>query len=441
MDRVAINLSWLLTLRWGAIAGQLALILLVSWGMGVDLPLVPLLTIIVLAALSNAVAVWWFRRGHAVHEWTPGAFMLADVLLLTALLYCSGGPYNPFSFLYLVNIALAAVVLSGLWTWLLVAVSLLCFGFLFLDHVSLPVIHDHGSGEHLSLHLQGMWVAFGVAACFIVYFVQRLTRALAARDAELAAARNLSARHERLASLATLAAGAAHQLATPLSTIAVVSKELERHLGRDERSVETIGDVRLIREQVERCREILLQMAADAGESTGEAIVPVTAKELVALAVQGVAGRERLQVELTGEASAVSLVTPVRSIAQALRALIKNALEASGSAPVRISVATRGATCQVDVRDQGIGMSSDVLAHAGEPFFTTKGPERGMGLGLFLCRTLVERIGGALTLTSAPQQGTTATMVLPLSAAPAAPPSVATAGNDAPGEESTYGRA
>lgn len=417
LDRLTINLTWLLALRWGSVLGQLAMILLAKWGMSVPLPLGPLLAIIAFAAASNAAAVWWLRGGRSVPEWTPGALMLLDLLLLTGLLYFSGGPYNPFSFLYVVNIALAAVVLGGLWPWLLVAVSLACFGFLFLDHVSLPVIHDHGAGDHLSLHLQGMWVAFAVAAGFIVYFVQRVTRALEAREAELTAARNLTARHEKLASLATLAAGAAHQLATPLSTIAVVTKELERQLERDQRGNEAVADARLIREQVERCRSILLQLAADAGESTGEAIVPVSPQELIDAALQGIAGRERLQVRLGSDAAALRLIMPVRSVAQALRALAKNALEASGAAPVEIRVGARDGSCLLEIHDRGSGMTSDVLARVGEPFFTTKGPDRGMGLGLFLCRTVVEGIGGQLTLTSKPQQGTTATVVLPLSAA------------------------
>lgn len=410
---MAINLTWLLALRWGAVVGQLAMILLAKWVMGVPLSLTPLLSIIAIAAASNAVAVWWFRAGRPFPEWSPGALMLFDVLVLTGLLYFSGGPYNPFSFLYVVNIALAAVVLGGMWPWFLVAVSLGCFAFLFFDHVSLHVIHDHGSGDHLGLHLQGMWVAFGVAAGFIVYFVQRVRRALEARDAELAAARSLTARHEKLASLATLAAGAAHQLATPLSTIAVVSKELEREL----RSHDAIGDARLIREQVERCRSILQQMAADAGESTGEAIVSVTAQELIDTALNGIPGRERLQVHLAQDAARLRLMMPMRSIAQAVRALAKNALEASGGEPVEIRVAARNGSCELEVRDRGGGMSNEVLAHAGEPFFTTKGPESGMGLGLFLCRTVVEGIGGTLTLHSVPQQGTTATVVLPPAAA------------------------
>src|SRR5678816_3926654 len=119
MDRLAINLTWLLALRWGAIAGQLVMILLAKWGMDVPLPLGPLLSVIAFAAVSNTVGIWWFHGGRPVPDWSPGALMLLDIVLLTALLYFSGGPYNPFSFLYLVYIALAAVVLGGLWPWLL----------------------------------------------------------------------------------------------------------------------------------------------------------------------------------------------------------------------------------------------------------------------------------------------------------------------------------
>src|SRR5690606_36216657 len=133
--------------------------------------------------------------------------------------------------------------------------------------------------EHMHTHLRGMWVALGVAAGFIVYFLMRVTRALAQREEELARARHLAARQEKLASLATLAAGAAHELSTPLSTIATVARELERHL--QDGSAEQREDVGLIRSQVERCRAILWQMSAEAGESAGEGLSRVTAGELL----------------------------------------------------------------------------------------------------------------------------------------------------------------
>ncbi len=286
----------------------------------------------------------------------------------------------------------------------------------------------HGPAE-MNRHVEGMWIAFGLAAVFIVYFVQRVTRALAAREAELEAARLATARHEKLASLATLAAGAAHQLSTPLSTIAVVAKELEHQLAHSDAGEEPVADARLIREQVERCRDILTQMAADAGESAGESTTTVRIAEILESARRGLADAERVAVDLTAAERTVLRVPP-RALAQALRALIRNALDATPvSAAVRITARTGDSRCSIEVRDSGGGMSREVLARAGEPFYTTKAPGKGMGLGLFLARAVVERLGGSLELDSSEGRGTCARVVLPM---PAEHPSEAAADESAP---------
>lgn len=407
----AVNFSWLLQLRWGSIAGQLTLILIVHGVLGFSLPLAPLFLCVAIEAVSNAAFALRLRRSAEVQPWMPGLLMGLDVALLTAMLRLTGGPFNPFTTLYLVNIALAAVVLPATWSWFLTALSLLCFGLLFLDRALLG--GGGGHADHLQMHLQGMWVAFGLAAGFIVYFVHRVTRSLAQRDAELAAARALTARHEKLASLATLAAGAAHQLSTPLSTIAVVAKELERHLERRDVDEATVADARLIREQVERCRDILLQLAADAGESTGEAIQPMAVDLLLQAAVRGLPA-ESISLSISPAARAELLVAPPRALAQALRGIVKNACEASPpGSQVRVRVDRDAGGWAIEVADRGHGMAEEVLAHAGEPFFTTKGPDKGMGLGVFLARTVVERLGGSFSLDSVLGQGTRAQLRLP----------------------------
>jgi two-component system sensor histidine kinase RegB len=407
----SINFAWLIRLRWGAIAGQLVTVLGVAHVMGIELPLVPLLSVIAVEAASNvgcAIAV----RGRAPREWWLVAVMAFDTLVLTALLYFSGGPFNPFSFLYLVQIALAAVVLRARWTWMLVLLSLACSALLFAVHRELT-LDGNSHAEHMSFHLRGMWVAFGVAAAFIVYFLMRVTRALAARDADLTAARHAAAQQERLASLATLAAGAAHELATPLSTIALAAKELERQITGEGALAD---DVKLIRAQVERCREILERMAADAGQSAGEGMAPVSVEELVKGSLVGLRNQPPIDVALDGVA-ATTLTLPRRAIAQALHGLLRNAQDAScGKGQVQLSAAAEGEWLRLSVRDRAGGMPPDVLARAGEPFFTTKPPGRGMGLGLFLSRTLAERLGGELRLESRLGEGTTATLSLPLGA-------------------------
>lgn len=425
MTREAINFSWLIKLRWGAIAGQIVTILGVARVVGVELPMTALFAVIAVELLSNIVCVAAARR-RTPPEWWCGVVMALDVVLLTALLHLTGGPFNPFSFLYLVEISLAAVILRARWTWTLVLVSLVGSGALFVGPREALVAR----GDHMQLHLRGMWVAFGVAATFIVYFLMRVRRDLEAREADLVNAQRRGARQERLASLATLAAGAAHELATPLGTIALAAKELERRLGAladadAVADVVAIEDVQLIRAQVGRCRGILDSMAAEAGQSAGEPPRDVPLAELLRSAVDGLRAEPPIEVDL-GAIDGQRLCVPPRAVAQAVKSLLKNAQDASQPhTPVRLSASISAAEVHIEVLDRGSGMAEAILARAGEPFFTTKEPGRGMGLGLFLTRTVVEQLGGQLALTAREGGGTRALVTLP-----AAPGTSAPAKND-----------
>lgn len=433
-----INFSWLVRLRWGAIAGQAAAIACVHFAMSIPLPLAWLGGILIVSVIYNVACATWARRTELVRERMVGLSMAGDVVLLTALLYFTGGPFNPFSFLYLVHIALAAVVLRSWWTWSLVALSLACFGALFIDPTGGTVGHagsmDHSahahhmghsgmdhSGSIMDMHLQGMWVAFGIAAAFIVYFVSRVTRDLAAREAELLRVRSIAGRNEKLAALATLAAGAAHELATPLSTIAIAAKDLERTLepgpaGAPPAAPSALAeDVRLIRSEVDRCRTILRQMSVEAGQSGGESMVPTQPEQLVELALEGLPQRALVEVSIDRAVGERSLHLPAQALALALRGVLKNAVEAAGAGGrVELRVSRDGQDCSIEVRDQGTGMPARVLERVGEPFFTTKDPGQGMGLGLFVARALCEQIGGRLEIESVEGLGTTVRMNVPL---------------------------
>ncbi len=345
--------------------------------------------------------------------------MAFDIVLLTILLLLTGGPFNPFSFLYLVHVTLAAVVLPTSWTWGLFALSLGCFGSLFVQRAWLPldVQTQMNHADQMRMHMQGMWIAFAVAAAFICYFVTRVRQSLGLREAELLRARTLASRGEKLASLATLATGAAHELSTPLSTIAVVAKELERSLTQAQSSVQAIADAELIRREVERCREILQRMAASAEQSSERELLPVSVRDLITSAMEGLPRAQEVVIDLPDEVALCVLHAEPQATAQALRSVLKNALQASpAGTEVLVSAKLRAEACRIEVRDQGAGMNEDVLARAGEPFFTTKEPGEGMGLGLFLTRVIVERVGGQVELDSKPGQGTTVALTIPRSA-------------------------
>jgi two-component system sensor histidine kinase RegB len=406
--------AWLVRLRFGAVLGQLIVIATVGLALDMQLPLIPLGVVMALELCVNVWAIALLRSGRAVEERHVTLGVGADLLLFSALLYFSGGPANPFSFLYLIHIALAAVVLPTRTSFLLVAVALACSLGLFWAHVPLPHDHAHHQ-EHYDWHMRGMWVAFGLAACFIVYFIQRVLRELRAVEEELLASRERATRGEAVAALAMLSAGAAHELGSPLSTIALASGELLRRLPADGPGAAAREDVELIKSQVERCRAILDQLASEAGQAKGGSFGDLDWRAIVERSVAGFdAGRLLIEapqgrdVRLTGSLTAVS---------QALRNLVSNAFDASGErGAVRLGVAQSGGELQFRVEDDGPGMDQSVLARATEPFFTTKPRGQGMGLGLFLAQSVAEQMGGRLVLDSAPGRGTRASLVLPLPA-------------------------
>ena len=225
-------------------------------------------------------------------------------------------------------------------------------------------------------------------------------------------ARNLASRQERLASLATMAAGAAHELATPLGTVALVAKELERSLTRTG-DTQAVDDARLIREQVGRCRMILDQMAGSTA-AAGEGIEARTVDELLDETLTTVRAAPPIERRVPPEVGRLPVKLPPRAVCQALRSLVTNAQDASpADGKVVVSAARDAGGLRLDVLDLGDGMPAEILARIGEPFFTTKEPGRGMGLGLYLARAVVESVGGSLAIDSRLGEGTRVSVVIP----------------------------
>jgi len=408
----SLALPWIVRLRYGVLIGQTALILAARYLFEIKLPIEWLTLPLATVAVSNLL----FRRASETLgvRRSLGSFLALDTVCLTALLALSGGPANPFSLLYLVQITLSAVVLSREWTWGLGILSMACFGFLFPLHVRVSIFEGHHTGEGFSVHLIGMWIAFATGTLLITVLIGKISEALRKREQEVLSLQHQLARHERLASIVTLSAGAAHELGSPLATIAIAAKDLEVAASTSENGGAVYSDARLIRAEVERCSQILLQMSARGAEPHGEAPSPVDLGQFVKTVHKGFAAQAQRQIQVTTSGKSGPVLLPKEATRQALSALIKNALDSSPDGlPVSVSAEATEKCVRFVVIDLGSGMGPEILERIGEPFFTTKAPDNGMGLGTFLVRVFAERLGGDLIFESEPGKGTRATLELP----------------------------
>lgn len=412
LDGVA--LPWLVTVRWAGVLAQVAAVVAGAQGLtGTTQVSLPLL-LIGAAAVSNVWLSWRLGRRKAVTMATGGWLVCADVAILSWLLHGAGGVLNPVSIFYLVYIVLAALVLDRIWGWVVTSLSIGGYGLLFLappDEVALA-----GSMHpEIGLHVRGMWLAFAATSSIVAILVARLASLIERRDRALAALRDRTTRDARLAAMSTLAAGAAHELSTPLGTIAVAARELELALDKAPVDAESRADARLIRDEVERCRRLLHDMAGRFSQPLGEGATAQPLDAVLAAALAELAPTERQRVRRRVERDPAPVVWPTSVVTRALVNVIRNGLQAS-PAGVPVDVATEVAgngAVTIRVVDAGTGMSPEVLARAGEPFYTTKAQGEGTGLGLFVARSTIEQLGGTLTVVSRGGAGTTVTISLP----------------------------
>lgn len=406
-DRAAATgAEWLARMRWGALGIQTAAILIATEGLDVALPVMPMWLLVAIGVASN---LWLaYRVANAGHL---GAFLVLDVALLSGLLYLSGGPTNPFSIIYVVYIAMSAVMLSPRWTWTIAGLSIVSFAALFVVHVPSEHLGHAGHGGGFQAHLYGMFIALVLAVALITYFVSQLSLELRRRERALAEAEERTHRWGKLASIATLAAGAAHELGTPLGTIAVAAKEMERGARKVPGGEGLVQDAELIREELERCRLVLDRMAAAGGEHVGEAVSVFSAEDLFdeVRARLGWELAERWQTRTEVE----SIRAPREALVQMVENVARNGFDACAEGRVSLDVKSLEGAVELRFIDEGHGMDPDVVKRATEPFFTTKDAGDRMGLGLFLARTLLDSLGGQLSIESAGGEGTTIRVILP----------------------------
>jgi len=421
-----VTLVWLVRLRWAFLVAQLVAMPIAHVGCGITVSWWALAATGVVIGASNLILprlpVDWPR------SWVMGSALILDIALMTVLFASSGGAMNPFTVFYIVHVTLSAIVLPTKWTIALATLSMAGFGVLFLIPDAAPAKHVHVPGMDMSKgpgmsHLQGMWIAFALAAALTAFFVARITRALAIQREQIATLRETAARNARLAALTTLAAGAAHELNSPLATIAVAAHEAKLRAEKLAAAEPVAEDLRLILEEVDRAQDILHRMAARA-EHGGDASTTTLGELATKIRDQlGEPRASRVDVafdEASGGSGGRDAIVelPTEQLAQSVVALVRNALDASApSERVAVKLGQAHDAVEVRVSDRGSGIPAEVLAKVGEPFFTTKEPGRGLGLGVFLARAFFESRGGTLAIEARAGGGTTVLGRLPGSGA------------------------
>lgn len=397
---------WLTRLRVVAAIVDAALVAVILALPDADIPLRTVLPLLMLSALVNTGLAYRLGRGQVTSRSALTVSLLLAVVLLTGLLDLTGGPFNPFAVVYLAQVALAFVSLGRPSGWAVGLMALGSYATLLYWHTIEGVVVHHRINDFVT-HLYTMWVATTTTAELVGFFAVQATNAIEEMRAR-------ATRSERLVTLTTLAAGAAHELSTPLGTIALAARELERAATSTGADAAIVDDARLIRTEVDRCRLILDQMSGRAGGSSADEPAPLDVRTIVDEVCAHLPAERRARVRVDITPPLPEVFASRAGLRQVLSSLVANALDAGGTdLPVELSAMALDdpGLLRIIVRDRGPGMSPEVLARAGEPFFTTKEPGKGLGMGLFLARIFAERSSGALTIET--NAGTTVMLDLP----------------------------
>ncbi|MDH5612997.1 MAG: ATP-binding protein [Gammaproteobacteria bacterium] len=403
----SINIKRIIWLRLIVLVGEVIAVWMTTSYLHIELPLFPIsvvlsvIFIVSIASLIRLRILWPVSNNELFLQ------LVIDVIALTFLLYYCGGSTNPFAPLFLLPLVLTAATLAGWYAWLMVALTISCYSLLLFFYIPFPETHSmHGEG--FRLHVVGMWLGFIFSALLIAGFTARMAITVQRQNKKIADLREKHLKHEHVLALGTLAAGAAHELGTPLSTMAILLKDLTPDMPLTESKLNTLKN------QVDRCKTILGSISAASGEIRAESgRISKLDDYLFNLLERWHRTREDITVQsdFKGSQPAPSIVVD-QTLDQALLNILNNAADAS---PDNIEVEGHWSDKELIliVSDRGHGLSPELEEKAGETIMSTK--QDGMGLGLFLTYTTLERLGGEVRIYNREGGGVKCQINLPLS--------------------------
>ena len=413
-----VRLDTILRLRWLTALGQLAAIFIVVQGLNFDVPVVPCMAIVALAAAVNLALQIAFNPMQRLEPVYAAALLALNIAELAGLLYFTGGLQNPFSFLFLAPVLISATALPIRMTIALGIFAAICATALGVFHMPLPWEGD----DPLVLppvYLVGVWLSILLAIGVTSLYAFQMTEEARKLSDALAATELVLTREQHLTQLDGLAAAAAHELGTPLSTIFLISRELEKTVPRDD---PLRDDIETVREQAQRCRDILSKIAQLSASGA-----PFDRMPLSTLIEEAVAPHRdfdiaiKVRIAVAASAEPVAMRNP--AILYGVGNILENAVDFARSA-VEVNARWNESTIEIVISDDGPGVAPDILKRIGEPYLSRRPGEagepahRGLGLGVFIARTLLERTGARISFSNRmfPDHGAVVQIVWPRTA-------------------------
>lgn len=395
----SLRLQTLIWLRWLAVAGQALTVFVVAVVLHFDLPLLETILLVSALGIVNMTLALWFPPTHRLQPGAALALLGFDLLQMGGLLFITGGLANPFASLLCVPVIISFASLPLKHSLCLLVFAMSCATLLALTPYPIPWRGDETLVVH-PLLLLAFWAAIVSMMVFAAFYAYRVSMEATLLADALAATELVLEREKHLSQLDGLAAAAAHELGTPLATISVVAKEMERELKNDERFGE---DVALLRSQSERCRDILRRLTSLSAESEDH----LRRLPLSSLVEEVIAPHRQFDIKIVLVEKGDRATEPVgarnAAIMYGLGNLIENAVDFARSC-VTITVEHTKDIVAITIEDDGAGFAPDVLTHIGEPYMSARSNQNeragGLGLGLFIAKTLLERSGASLKFTN-----------------------------------------
>ena len=407
------NLRQLIELRWLAVVGQLATVLVVHAGLSIALPWAEMLSLLGILVAFNLFSVWRTRLTQPVSQVELCVALLVDVGVLTGQLYLAGGSDNPFIYLYLLQVAVASVLLRP--AYLVAVIASAVSGFVLLMQWHRPLLLDPQTPTTLSPnYLGGLLLCFLLNVALVSVFIVRINRNLRQRDAELAELRQRAAEQVHIVRMGLLASGAAHELGTPLATLSVILGDWA-HMAPFAAEPELREEIEEMQRQILRCKAIVTGILMSAGEMRGEAPGLTSLQAFVTrLAADWRSAHPQAELSVRSEGLPQVEIISDTALQQVVANLLDNAAEAApGAALTLVATCPDEETLSLSVLDDGPGFSPEMLEHFGDPYRSSKG-QPGRGMGLFLSVNVARTLGGRLQARNRDARGAEVVLTLPL---------------------------